>query len=415
MSERIYFNINGRTPDNVVSDSYLYKRKTSKVWWYYVKIPKRPRVYASTHTREDDLAVDYGRKILADVLARNAAGVSLKETQFGEAVELFIEYREGLVNRPKPLRSAKALYNIKNIIGNHILPYFGSKSMQEITVRDIERYKTQRMESGKISPTSLNIELGHIRAIFNYSRDKGLITPVEVPPVKKVMDKPNVRPAFTSEEFKHIIHAALVSYRDCPKYPKKPKYYKGLLLYAIGILGNTGMRVGELCNLQWHHIDQDMMSGIRENAYLYIFNIPDGKTGARPVVGDYPVWEFVDDLSDHMSNRHLIQKINYTSSYLMSNFEGTGVVRAENISKAFGKLIRTMKIENNADGELRSLYSLRHMYITEQCKSGINIHILSKNVGSSVAHIEKHYDKSISLDHIQVLTKRTESIMEGIA
>ena len=43
-------------------------------------------------------------------------------------------------------------------------------------------------------------------------------------------------------------------------------------------------------------------------------------------------------------------------------------------------------------------YSLRHWYISESLKAGVNIELLAKNVGNSAQIIRKHYHKFIRDD-----------------
>jgi integrase len=48
----------------------------------------------------------------------------------------------------------------------------------------------------------------------------------------------------------------------------------------------------------------------------------------------------------------------------------------------------------NAEGEQRTLYSLRHTYATlELIENKIDIHTLAKQMGNSAAMIERHYSK----------------------
>ena len=42
-------------------------------------------------------------------------------------------------------------------------------------------------------------------------------------------------------------------------------------------------------------------------------------------------------------------------------------------------------------GSARTLYSLRHTYVTFQIFNGIDYHMLSKNLGTSIGMLEKHY------------------------
>jgi integrase len=48
----------------------------------------------------------------------------------------------------------------------------------------------------------------------------------------------------------------------------------------------------------------------------------------------------------------------------------------------------------DANGDNRTLYSLRHTYATiEMLRGEVDIHTLSKQMGNSAAMIERHYSK----------------------
>ena len=60
----------------------------------------------------------------------------------------------------------------------------------------------------------------------------------------------------------------------------------------------------------------------------------------------------------------------------------------------FRKLMRDSGLLLDAEGQTRTLYSLRHTYATlALLEGGADIHTLSKQMGNSAAMIERHYSK----------------------
>ena len=56
--------------------------------------------------------------------------------------------------------------------------------------------------------------------------------------------------------------------------------------------------------------------------------------------------------------------------------------------------MRDAGLLKNAEGQNRTLYSLRHTYATlELLNNKTDIHTLSKQMGNSAAMIERHYSK----------------------
>lgn len=56
--------------------------------------------------------------------------------------------------------------------------------------------------------------------------------------------------------------------------------------------------------------------------------------------------------------------------------------------------MRDSGLLKTADGQNRTLYSLRHTYATlELLRGEVDIHTLSRQMGNSAAMIERHYSK----------------------
>jgi site-specific recombinase XerD len=56
--------------------------------------------------------------------------------------------------------------------------------------------------------------------------------------------------------------------------------------------------------------------------------------------------------------------------------------------------MRDTKLTKSAEGQTRTLYSLRHTYATlELLENGTDIHTLAKQMGNSALMIEQHYSK----------------------
>ena len=64
------------------------------------------------------------------------------------------------------------------------------------------------------------------------------------------------------------------------------------------------------------------------------------------------------------------------------------------IDGAFKRLMRDSGMGLSHDGQMRTLYSLRHTYATlELLENKTDIHTLSKQMGNSAAMIDRHYSK----------------------
>ena len=68
----------------------------------------------------------------------------------------------------------------------------------------------------------------------------------------------------------------------------------------------------------------------------------------------------------------------------------------------FSALLKAAGLEYDTHGNKRSIYSLRHTYATFRLQHGTNVYWLKKNMGTSVAMIERHYGQTnvlIGIEH----------------
>jgi integrase len=64
-----------------------------------------------------------------------------------------------------------------------------------------------------------------------------------------------------------------------------------------------------------------------------------------------------------------------------------------NMENIFRNLMVRSQMRTDIGGQNRTLYSLRHTYATQALATGIDIHTLAKQMGTSVGMIERHYSK----------------------
>jgi integrase len=79
------------------------------------------------------------------------------------------------------------------------------------------------------------------------------------------------------------------------------------------------------------------------------------------------------------------------------------------LNRNFMKLIDELNLNDSNYGK-RSLYSLRHTYITNQILDRVPLDILAKQVGTSIAMIEQHYSHVMPVMFMEQLA---DEIIEG--
>ena len=148
-------------------------------------------------------------------------------------------------------------------------PPQSSRPIDEITAWDIERFKAARVE--KVKKSSVNRDIAVLKRLFSLAIDWNLI---DKNPLKKValyrMEEKLMRVLTPNEERKLIKAAAA--------------HFKPLIIVAI----NTGMRRGELLDLQWEQVDlQSRTITIKHSKSGRVRHIPINKT-AQEALGGLP-------------------------------------------------------------------------------------------------------------------------------
>jgi hypothetical protein len=70
---------------------------------------------------------------------------------------------------------------------------------------------------------------------------------------------------------------------------------------------------------------------------------------------------------------------------------------------------------NDADGNRRSLYSLRHVYASMRLARDVSIYDLSLNMGTQVRQIELHYSHLMSQNRKVQITKNSPKPKQQVA
>jgi integrase len=151
----------------------------------------------------------------------------------------------------------------------------------------------------------------------------------------------------------------------------------------------TGIRHGtEAIPLRWRHIQWHW---IGDQRYLRIR--VSGKTGPRYLIAKNAVIETLERLIrwQGLEQETLDAVIEAKLDRMVFCFpNGHTPYRMEGV---FRKLMRDSGLAKDGAGKTRTLYSLRHTYATFALAEGVDIHTLARQMGTSVAMIERHYSK----------------------
>jgi integrase len=225
-----------------------------------------------------------------------------------------------------------------------LLKICGDKSLESYTVRDIEMFKMERLR--ECSPVTFNIAFRTLKAAFNQALKWEIIRTNPFSKLKQVK-VPEKQPLhFSKEEFSKFL--ALVV---------EP------ILKAIFILGAlTGMRQGELLNLQWSNIDFEQRVILIANQGDFVT-----KTGRIRTI---PMNNNVFDLL-----RKLKSQANECPHIFNRNGE---MFKQSYIEHKFKTYVRKADLN-----DALKFHSLRHTFATWLVQSGASLYEVQKLMGHS--------------------------------
>jgi integrase len=122
---------------------------------------------------------------------------------------------------------------------NRFEKHMGEPVLQAITSELISRYRKKIWDVGKPA-TAANL-LTHLRAVLNWAHEIGLIDPVPVVKIPRVVKKPKGRSLTESELFRMIWWSRRIEIEQ---------NIHGLTRFIRGLM-HSGMRIGELARLNW--------------------------------------------------------------------------------------------------------------------------------------------------------------------
>lgn len=289
---------------------------------------------------------------------------------------------------------------LEQTINNNITPYIGYLQIASLTPQDIQQYINQLTDKGYSYSTikkAYNAVNASLKMAFerDYIRKNPCIN-IKLP--KQIKHLKSDIEFFTDEEAEMIINAATYRY-----HTGRYMYKHG---YAIVLLLNTGIRVGELLALKWQNVDLD-------NRQIYICEtrgqvIDREETEHRYIMADRSTktqssCRYVPINQKALQALEYFKSLGYNSPYVMAN-SNTNVVSYRNLYKVMSNILERNKIKHG------SLHTLRHTFATHLFKNGVDVKIISELLG--------HSDISITYDiytHvIQSQKKKAVDVLDNL-
>lgn len=408
-----------------------FKHKNSKRWpmRFSIKGQGQQRIALGTEDYEDAKRLALTRWNKDTAFAE--AGLSVKRKKFNAIADEFIEEIEFAV-----ARGEKEPYHKRQfppIVRRYFVGFFGKFKFTAITTADIEDYWRWRInywttgegskdayvrydrtingrttknikrpvKEGVPSNSTLSKEALLLKQLFVFGQRRGYT--LEIPQVrvlKSLKRRITDKPGFTLEKFQHLESVSIKrvqEYEDQKNYERL--YYDRLKLHCYCMIaGYTGMRPTELKNLSWGDIGErpiELTNGQTWNATIIQTH---GKAKDRELA---PQPECLTYLNQ-MRNIFLLQvkREPIDDDPVFINNDGK---RMGSFKKSLAELLIAANLREQ-NGKLRDSGSFRPFYISQQIREGVHTQLIIRNVGTSEAMVNKHYNKIRPTEEIAKLT-----------
>ncbi len=289
-----------------------------------------------------------------------------------------------------------SLMVLRNRLDSHLLPRWGTQSITEIGYREIMEF-VDFMSQAK-SSTTISQYIIAIRKVFHHAVRVGALD--KLPEFPKVKIKTASRGAFTPTEYWRILRTAR-SLRGKPHPNSKRALRKSYKLvysdycmppdvaWAVGFMVNSFIRPSDLKTLKHKHVE--VVRG--KNTYLRL-TLPETKKHDAPIVTLVPAVRIYKQIVKYQQPRGKANPNDYL--FLPELRDRNYALNV--LSLMFNWVLAVTGYKENAHGQPRSLYSLRHSAITFRLLygQGIDLLTLARNARTSVEVINNHYASTVS-------------------
>ena len=197
-----------------------------RIWWVQVYVDNQPILQSSKSTKKTD-AIKLRDKLLGKKHRGEITGGTPDKVLIGELLDDVL--KSDIEESTRYIWSA--------VVEKNIRPAFGNVRAARLTTDLMDRYREKRLAEGRADAT-VNRELSIMRTAFHNARKR---TPpkVNIVPYFPMVKETTVRKGFlTDQQYTDLLKALLPELRS---------------IFVCGYV--TGIRKGELTDIQWHQVD----------------------------------------------------------------------------------------------------------------------------------------------------------------
>lgn len=211
----------------------IYQRKAGGSWTidYRNSLGKRNQHVVKHATSWEDAHEALRNAIFREFYVEQGIREQERRIKFKDFADMYL--RNYSMVKKRAWKSTDRIYLNANLI-----PYFGEYYITKITPLLVERFITKRVNDG-VKKSTINRDLSCLKKMFNKAIDWNYVNENPLKKVKMFSEKDSVRDRILSEE------------EEAQLLKKSSEHLRLIIVIAL----NTGMRLGEILNLQWNQVD----------------------------------------------------------------------------------------------------------------------------------------------------------------
>jgi site-specific recombinase XerD len=292
----------------------------------------------------------------------------------------------------------RSLVMLRSRMSRHVLPFFGSRLVAQITSSDLEEFLTYLYEF-ELSDITINQYFNALRKVLTHAFELELIDKLPRFPKLKMNSIP--RGGFTVTEYKKLLRYAkthrssdddnhVKTHRDTKDgiYSHKEEL-PFEFAWLIGFMVNSFIRPVDVKLIQHQHVE------IVRGKYIYLrLTLPETKKHRTQIVTLFPAVRIYEKLVAYMAKKDLAKPTDYLFLPEILDREAASYL----ITRDFRKVLIGTHLRKGHLDQNKTLYSLRHTAITFRLLygKGIDLLTLARNARTSVEMIERFYASQLT-------------------
>ena len=345
---------------------------------------ERKYIRKSLKTRDKTQAIQLAQKEFIRYQAKLLNGEKLFSLTADELRTKYLEHIQKEVDGNQLSKGRQT--NVKTFT-KHYLEFVGKNArIQSIEKRFFIGYREFRQSRLKtITMTVVQNESITIKQMYKWAIENGFLEAIYLPDFGTIRVKKDEvrRESFTIRDYNSLIDVAKKWYTKVPQdHVKRDEeiYYRRTIRDFIVLMANFGFRTGELFLTKFedvvvHNDATATVNILRENTKVRKARSVRGRRG------------------DVFSRRLAYSTYKEPGNYVFSHFKEEKLITKELLYGYYRELCKVVKAKHSDFDDKKSLYSLRHFWITLQLLAGkVSVYKIARYAGTSLQQIQKHYD-----------------------